>query len=75
MLEANKQEQEENFTQQFHRMKDHLLQPPELSTQILIVAQYLKRELLDKGTLTDTGRFLISKIFYNVSAKIPLTNT
>lgn len=59
MLEENKQEQEEIFTQQFHRMKDHLLQPPELSIQILTVVQFLKTELLDKGTLTDTDRFLI----------------
>lgn len=75
MLEVNKQEQEEIFTQQFHRMKDHLFQPPELSSQILIVAQYFKTELLDKGTLADMDRFLISKILYNLSATIPLTNT
>lgn len=56
-------------------MKDHLLHPPELSIQILIVAQYLKTELLDKGTLTDIDRFLILKIFYNLSAKIPFVNT
>lgn len=57
MLEAKKQEQEEIFTQHFHRMKDHLFQPLELSSQILIVAQYLKTELLDKGTLADMDRF------------------
>lgn len=59
MLEGNKQEQEEIFTKQFHRMKDHLLQPPELSMQILNVVQFLKTELLDKGTLKDMHRFLI----------------
>lgn len=56
-------------------MKDHLLQPPELSIQILIAAQFLKTEPLENGTLTDMDRFLILKIFYNLSAKIPLTDT
>lgn len=70
-----KQEQEEIFIQQFHRRKDHLLQPPELRIQILIVAQFSKTEPLDKVTLTDMDRFLMLKIFYNLSAKIPSTYT
>lgn len=70
-----KQEQEEIFIQQFHRRKDHLLQPPELRIQMLIVAQFSKTEPLDKVTLTDMDRFLMLKIFYNLSAKIPSTDT